>query len=117
MEEEHSFAAKGVRPVWSPSEAAPEREAKRRSLYSTCMNFRPVVSTSRPPRGVVAGLFPKPSCLPHSITRYELAIAQVLGNHLADPREGEVEGAGPRSEPLYASRISTRQTRVFTRLS
>lgn len=45
MEEEHSFATKGVRPVWSPSEAAPEREAKRRSLYSTRMNFRPVMST------------------------------------------------------------------------
>jgi hypothetical protein len=45
MEEEHSCAAKGVRPVWSPSEAAAEREAKRRSLYSTYMNFRPVMST------------------------------------------------------------------------
>lgn len=32
MEEEHSFAAKRVRPVWSPSEAAPERSKKKVAL-------------------------------------------------------------------------------------
>ena len=45
MEEEHSFATKGVvRPVWSPSEAAVEREARRRSHYYTYVNFWPFAS-------------------------------------------------------------------------
>lgn len=45
MEQEHSFATKGVvRPVWSPSEAAVEREARRRSHYYTYVNFWPFAS-------------------------------------------------------------------------
>lgn len=43
MEEEHSFPAKVVRPVWQ-SEAAVAREAKRRSLYYTHANFWPLAN-------------------------------------------------------------------------
>jgi hypothetical protein len=40
----------------------------------------PGAVNGRPLRGVVAGLFPKPSCLLHSIARYELAITQIDSN-------------------------------------